>query len=137
MTCLDLQYLQYLLSLLLFLQLCEETISSGKTKILEQFETLNEVSPVHRLVSLVTADILAHLKKRNFFVFTFPRPFVSLRLSESEFRDGNEAANRAKNRYQDILPSDRHRPYLLTTKPEVANNYINAGEGAKMMVDVI
>ena len=59
------------------------------------------------------------------------RGFVSY-SSECEFRDGNEPANRAKNRYQDILPSDRHRPYLLTTKPDVANNYINAGQFYKI-----
>ena len=57
---------------------------------------------------------------------SFTHPLID--TSENEFRDGNEAANRAKNRYQDILPSDRHRPYLLTTKPDVANNYINAGK---------
>ena len=36
-----------------------------------------------------------------------------------------EAVNREKNRTQDILPADRHRPYLQT-RVTGTNDYINA-----------
>ena len=50
---------------------------------------------------------------------------MSPKVKEEDCAAGNMAENLDKNRNQDILPADRHRPYLMI-RVEGTNDYINA-----------
>jgi protein tyrosine phosphatase len=72
--------------------LCEVDPVKNKSKLQEQFETLQLMSPKVKL---------------------------------EDCKSGCKAENADKNRYPDILPADRHRPYLMT-RVDGTNDYINA-----------
>lgn len=50
---------------------------------------------------------------------------MSPKVKEEDCAAGNMTENHDKNRSQDILPADRHRPYLMI-RVEGTNDYINA-----------
>ena len=50
---------------------------------------------------------------------------MSPKVKEEDCAAGNMAENLDKNRSQDILPPDRHIPYLMI-RVEGTNDYINA-----------
>ncbi|XP_072041259.1 receptor-type tyrosine-protein phosphatase kappa-like [Amphiura filiformis] len=46
--------------------------------------------------------------------------------TEDKYKGGLDPINREKNRFQDIVPLDRSRPYLMTEVDANSTNYINA-----------
>ncbi|XP_072041267.1 receptor-type tyrosine-protein phosphatase mu-like [Amphiura filiformis] len=51
---------------------------------------------------------------------------VTVWLPEEKYTGGFNPSNRLKNRFEDILPLDRSRPYLMTEVDGTSTNYINA-----------
>ncbi|XP_071483947.1 uncharacterized protein [Diadema antillarum] len=51
---------------------------------------------------------------------------VSADTSNADKLAGNSPENKGKNRFQDIIPQDRCRPYLMTPGESNSTNYVNA-----------
>ncbi|XP_071485064.1 receptor-type tyrosine-protein phosphatase delta-like [Diadema antillarum] len=51
---------------------------------------------------------------------------MSIRYHDTSMQAGGSAENRHKNRYPDIIPLDKYRPYLMTGCAEGQTNYVNA-----------
>ncbi|XP_030852470.1 receptor-type tyrosine-protein phosphatase kappa [Strongylocentrotus purpuratus] len=94
-----------------------EVYLSGKTEIpVSKFR--EKMDTLHRANS-VTKKANIHVEFKNLHTLT-PTP------SANSFRSGRASINRKKNRFPDILPLERNRPYLACPGSIGSTDYINA-----------